>query len=485
MKIPTSLLRLDCNIANIMTNEFRLGFSTLEDELNIENLSVKGTIPKWLSGTLVRNGPAKFEVGKEKFRHWFDGLAMLHKFSFKEGKVAYANKFLESNSFKSAMETGKISYREFATDPCRSIFKRVSSMFSTKFTDNANVNITKIANHFVAMTETPLPVEFDLKTLKTVGVFSYDDKIDSGLTTAHPHYDYVQNMVVNYATKISRVSSYNVYNINDGTKSRNLIGSVSVEEPAYMHSFGMTENYVILVEFPLVVKPFDLLLSGKPFIENFSWKPDRGTRFIIMNKQNGNLVGTYQSDAFFAFHHVNSFEKDGEVFVDIIAYNDSAIVNALYLDVLRGQKDGIIPVSQIRRYRIPIQGGIVKYDVISSDALELPRINYKKYNTKDYNFVYGISTYSTNDFANQLVKVDILHKVSKIWFEKNCYPGEPVFVIAPNAVNEDDGVILSIVLDASNNNSFLLVLDAITFEEIARAEIPHHIPFGFHGQYFE
>lgn len=483
--MTVTLLGLDCNIANIMANKFQLGFSTLEDELNIENLPMKGTVPKWLSGTLVRNGPAKFEVGKEKFRHWFDGLAMLHKFSFRDGKVAYANKFLESNAFRSAMDTGKISYKEFATDPCRSIFKRVSSMFSTKFTDNANVNITKIADCFVAMTETPLPVEFDLETLKTVGIFSYGDKIDSGLTTAHPHYDHVQKKVVNYATKISRASSYNVYYINDGTKSRNLIGSVSVEDPAYMHSFGMTENYVILVEFPLVVKPLDILLSGKPFIENFSWKPERGTRFIVMNRQNGKLVGTYKSDAFFAFHHVNSFEKDGRMFVDIVAYNDSSIVNALYLDVLRGQKDSIIPVSQIRRYCIPIQGGTVKYDLISSDTVELPRINYKKYNTRDYNFVYGISTYNANDFANQLVKVDISHKASKIWSEKNCYPGEPVFVATPNAIKEDDGVILSVILDASNNKSFLLVLNAVTFEEMARAETPHHIPFGFHGQYFE
>jgi carotenoid cleavage dioxygenase-like enzyme len=127
----------------------------------------------------------------------------------------------------------------------------------------------------------------------------------------------------------------------------------------------------------------------------------------------------------------------------------------------------------------------VKYDLISNDAVELPRINYKKYNTRDYNFVYGISTYNANDFANQLVKVDIIHKASKIWSEKNCYPGEPVFVATPNATNEDDGVILSIILDASNNKSFLLVLDAVTFEEMARAETPHHIPFGFHGQYFE
>jgi carotenoid cleavage dioxygenase-like enzyme len=45
-------------------------------------------------------------------------------------------------------------------------------------------------------------------------------------------------------------------------------------------------------------------------------------------------------------------------------------------------------------------------------------------------------------------------------------------------------VVLSVVLDASAGHSFLLVLDASSFEEIARADAPHHIPFGFHGQYF-
>lgn len=468
-----------------MTNNFQLGFSTLDDEINLESLPVRGTIPQWLSGTLIRNGPAKFEVGKEKFRHWFDGLAMLHKFSFKEGTVTYANRFLESNAYKSSIETDKIKYKEFATDPCRSIFKRVSSMFSSEFTDNANVNITKIASHFVAMTETPLPVEFDPETLKTIGIFSYDDKIDSSITTAHPHHDFMRKEGINYTTKISRTSSYNIYRIADGTDRRNLISSIPVEEPAYMHSFGMTENYVILVEFPLMVKPLDLLLGGKPFIENFSWRSDKGTRFIIINRQNGDLVGTYTSDSFFAFHHVNSFEKEGEIVVDIVAYSDSSIINALYLDILRGERPGTIPVSHLRRYHIHLQGGAVEHDVLSDESLELPRINYKQYNTKDYHFVYGISTYGANNFANQLIKVDISQRTSKRWFEEGCYPGEPVFVTAPNGVKEDDGVILSVVLDVPNSKSFLLILDATTFKEIARAEVSHHIPFGFHGKYFE
>jgi carotenoid cleavage dioxygenase-like enzyme len=41
-----------------------------------------------------------------------------------------------------------------------------------------------------------------------------------------------------------------------------------------------------------------------------------------------------------------------------------------------------------------------------------------------------------------------------------------------------------VVFDSSVNRSFLLVLDARSFEERARAEVPHHVPLGFHGQFF-
>ena len=69
------------------------------------------------------------------------------------------------------------------------------------------------------------------------------------------------------------------------------------------------------------------------------------------------------------------------------------------------------------------------------------------------------------------------------WSSAGCYPGEPIFVREPGTEAEDAGVILSVVLDSRSGRSFLLVLDAGSFEELARAEAPHHIPFGFHGEY--
>ena len=62
-------------------------------------------------------------------RHWFDGLAMLHRFTIGGGRVSYANRFLESRSYRAAREQGKIVYSEFATDPavrCSSACRRCS-----------------------------------------------------------------------------------------------------------------------------------------------------------------------------------------------------------------------------------------------------------------------------------------------------------------------------------------------------------------------
>ena len=93
-------------------------------------LETRGEVPAWLTGTLLRTGPAKFEVGGRTYNHWFDGLAMLHRFAFDRSRVTYASRFLQSNAFTAAEKTGKIAYGEFATDPCRTLFGRVAAITS-------------------------------------------------------------------------------------------------------------------------------------------------------------------------------------------------------------------------------------------------------------------------------------------------------------------------------------------------------------------
>ena len=63
-------------------------------------------------------------------------------------------------------------------------------------------------------------------------------------------------------------------------------------------------------------------------------------------------------------------------------------------------------------------------------------------------------------------------------------PGRGRVRAAPDGRREGDGVALSVVLDARRRTSFLLVLDARSFTERARAEVPQPVPFGFHGELF-
>ncbi|MQA74415.1 MAG: beta-carotene 15,15'-monooxygenase [Solirubrobacterales bacterium] len=453
------------------------GFRSLTEESEVEALPLEGELPAWLAGSLIRTGPALWEAGEHPMRHWFDGFAMLHRFSFDQGSVSYASRFLETRAYRAARERGKLAYPEFATDPCRSLFQRVSSAFTPKLTDNPNVNLTRLGERFVAMTETPIPVEFDPETLAAAGVAW---KVPGMLTTAHPHRDRASGGMLNYAVKLGPRSSYRFFLVRPEATEPEVIGSVGVREPAYMHSFGLTERWLVLAEFPFVVNPLKLALGGRPYIENYHWKPSLGTRFTLVDRATGEATGPFETDPFFCFHHVNAYEDGDEVVVDLCAYPDAGIVEDLYLDRLRAGKP--ITKPELRRFRVAPAAGTVAHERLVEEPLELPRINYSRASERRYRYVWGTGAGETG-WIDRIVRADLERRETTVWSEDGCYPGEPVFVAAPDAEGEDEGVLLSVVLDGRTEGSFLLVLDAASLDELGRAQAPNRIPFGFHGQF--
>jgi carotenoid cleavage dioxygenase-like enzyme len=457
-------------------------------EVALDDVPVRGTMPGWLTGSLIRNGPGTFQVGQRRYRHWFDGLAMLHRFSFSEGRVSYANRFLETRAYAAARDEGRIAYPEFATDPCRSLFARAMSVFDPQVTDSAKVNIARVAERYLALAETPIQVQFDPETLRTVGVLGWDTSTFGRMTTVHPHLDEQRHEAINLVTRFGASSTY-VFRRIDTSDPRRVSSTTlttrRVREPAYIHSFGMSERHLVIAEFPLVVNPMALLLWLKPYIENFRWVPERGTRFHIFDRASGAHVRTVTGPAFFAFHHVNAFDARDELVVDLVGYDDASVIDAFYLHRLE-EPDSQIPPGTLRRYRIPLSDGGVSCEVLSGTAIELPTLDYARMNTRpDLRYVYGVGLRAERGFYDQLVKVDISTRTTSTWHEPGCYPGEAVFVGQPGRPGEDDGVVLSVVLDSARGTSFLLVLDASEFTEVARAELPHPVLFGYHGQYFD
>uniref|UniRef100_A0A8C6VGH1 Carotenoid-cleaving dioxygenase, mitochondrial n=1 Tax=Naja naja TaxID=35670 RepID=A0A8C6VGH1_NAJNA len=133
------------------------------------SVKLQGQIPKWLKGKLLRNGPGKFEFGPDKYNHWFDGMALMHKFEIENGVVKYSSKFLRSDAYLTNSKNNRIMISEFGTlaipDPCKNIFER--EFYTAEETDNCVVNFPVIKGDYFVSTETNQMHKVDLDTLES------------------------------------------------------------------------------------------------------------------------------------------------------------------------------------------------------------------------------------------------------------------------------------------------------------------------------
>ncbi|MDX2163269.1 MAG: carotenoid oxygenase family protein [bacterium] len=470
-------------------NQFRANLETQLQTGVYDALKVEGTIPDWLTGTLLRNGPGQFEVAHASYPHWFDGQCMMYRYTFQNGRVSFANAFLQSQSYLQDNANGEINFTGVATPTPKGIWPRIVGLFHPKPTDNCNINFDKQAGEYLALTELPASYVIEPFSLDTLELFQYDDTINVDMETAHPHYR-DDGTIINYMLKMGLRSTYEIYHVAGRTRTK--LASLPRWSPAYMHSFGYTGRYVVLTENPMRLPPItgilDVAFQINPFIFNFKWDGTQPTTFTVVDLQTGQVVTQADSDPIYTFHHINSYVEGDEIVHDLAAYRNNDVWKALYLDVLRSDHFMQTP-SYIYRYRIPLNQGkhtTIKPEQIGTVQFELPRINYPAYNAKPYQYAYGVGVQSEQhpDFPNQIAKVDVTSGDAKTWYVEGNYPSESYFVANPAGTAEDDGVVLSTVYNSHTDDSFLLVLDAASFTEIARAPLPYRIPFGFHGMFY-
>ncbi|XP_051967564.1 carotenoid-cleaving dioxygenase, mitochondrial [Xyrauchen texanus] len=498
--------------------------------------TVKGNIPTWIRGSLLRNGPGKFEFGNQIFNHWFDGMALMHRFQIEDGQVTYRSRFLRSDSYKQNSERNRIMVSEFGTlalpDPCKNIFQRFLSRFEMKPTDNASVSFVKYKGDYYVSTETNFMHIVDPETLKSKQKVDWSKFIAVNGATAHPHTDpdgTVYNMGNSYGSK---GAFYNIIRVPperegpedtlEGAKILCSIVPYNKSKPSYYHSFGMSENYVVFIEQPIKMDLFKIMTSrlrGKALSEGIYWDPNQETIFHLIDKQTGKESPVkYYAKALSTFHQINAFEQDGFLMLDMCCSDNGQAINNYLIQNMRQSGEALNEVyntmsrSFPRRFVLPLnitdtaleqnlntrpnstatavcftknQVYCTFEDLHGNDlkdygGLEFPHINYSQYNTKPYRYFYGCGF--RNLVGDSLIKMDLESKKFKVWCQPDLYPSEPVFISTPNSVEEDDGVILSVVITPNEDKStFLLVLDAKTFEELGRAEVPVNIPYGFHG----
>lgn len=453
-----------------------LSFYQNTQEMEHTPLKVDGKIPAWLHGQYVRNGPGIIKGKNSSVKSWFDGLAKLHAFTIHNGTVSYDSRFLRSKPYETYIQTGELDFAGFAQKPTTDSFSFIDFLFGFKNEEltNANVNVSRINNHLVALTEIPLPVEFD-SSLNTLQPFDYADDLPKNYSfeSAHILPDPDTKSMWNFLIKIGLFGAdYQIYQIPDQSSARQLVASIPVSSIAYMHSFSLAGRYVVLVDYPFRAEDPKALATG--FIDAFSWEDNAQSKVYIIDKVSGQFW-TYTADPFFSFHHINGFEKDGKIFVDLIGYPNADIIYKVnkfpFIDH---------PDNTVLRLEINPSDEHVKVHTLSTERIEFPRLNESVIG-KDYQYFYAVHIRNGH---NGIIKYNH-HGKHAYWFEEGSYANEPLFIPHPKAKAEDDGVILSVINILNAQRSYLLILDARTFNELARVDVPQFIPFGFHGQFFD
>uniref|UniRef100_A0AAQ5YN65 Retinoid isomerohydrolase RPE65 n=1 Tax=Amphiprion ocellaris TaxID=80972 RepID=A0AAQ5YN65_AMPOC len=451
-------------------------FETVEELNEPIPATITGVIPSWLGGSLLRMGPGQFEVGGEPFNHLFDGQALIHKFDLKNGQVTYYRRFIRTDAYVRAMTENRVVITEFGTaaypDPCKNIFSRFFTYFKgIEVTDNCLVNIYPIGEDFYAVTETNYITKVDpdsLETLKKVDLCKY---LSVNGVTAHPHTE-ADGTVYNIGNCFGKNMSlaYNIVKIPPAQGG---------EFGAQLPLFGMTDNYFVFVEQPVKINLLKFLsawsIRGASYMDCFESNYSMGTWFHLATKDPAAYMSShkFRASAFNLFHHINSYEDQGFIVVDLCTWKGHDFVyNYLYLANVKEEWEEVkkaatrAPQPEVRRYVLPLdihreeQGkNLVSLSyttataVLHSDgtiwlepevlfsgprqAFEFPQINYSQRRGKEYSFAYGLGL---NHFIpDKIVKLNVQTKETWVWQEEDCYPSEPLFVPTPGATEEDDG----------------------------------------------
>jgi carotenoid cleavage dioxygenase-like enzyme len=460
---------------------YRQGFESQPEEVSRRRLAVDGDLPAWLDGRYLANGPGEFEVGGEPLCHWFDSLAMLRGFDVGDGEVTYTNRYVRSEDFAFAREHGRVRTAFPGTPPDRPLPVRLWQALSGTVLDNPVIGVMHDGDGYLAITESAHGIRFDPDSLETVGRVDRTDGVDADLVLAHLHE--TDGAVFNLGVSYGRRTSYTLYRQPKGGQPRSLT-RLTFEKPPYVHSFALAGDLAVVPDPPVGVDPTALLtgaFTGGTFLDAVR-SYDRPGRFHVLDTTTGERVAAVEADPYFVYHHANAYRADGEVVVDCVAYPDERAITALTLENLRSDRPEL-PGGDLVRYRLPLSGGRARRETLREGPMEFPSIAYRRRNGRRHRYVYAAETRGGSSLPTQLAKIDTRGGATT-WAQQGSFPGEPVFVPAPDPDTEDDGVVLSVVLDADAGRSFLLVLDATDLGERARAPLPHRLPYGFHGQFY-
>jgi carotenoid cleavage dioxygenase len=451
------------------------------EEVNATELDlIEGTIPTDIDGVYLRNTENQLHqpLGRH---HPFDGDGMIHQIDFNGGGASYRNRFVRTRCFQAeqfaaaALWGGLMDGPGVSTRPGFGAHGRLRDSSST----DVIVHAGKAISTFYQCGEGYL---LDPETLEQEGLAGW---VPLDGISAHPKVDdrTGELLFFNY----SKHAPYMHYGVVDRTGRLATYIPVPLPGPRLPHDMAFSEHWSILSDLP-VFWDAELL---KRDIHSVRLHKGLPSRFALVPRHGSTAdIRWFEAAPTYVLHFLNAYEDGDEVVLDGYFQENptpAPISNPDGYGQLMAFVDEHSFLPKLHRWRFNLADGTTREARLDDRTLEFGTIN-QRFAGQRNRYAYSTTTKPGWFLFNGFVKHDL--QTGKSWhvaLEEGRYASEAPFVPRIDAIDEDDGYLVSFVIDENRGTSECILIDCKRFDAgpVCRIALPHKISSGTHAHWAE
>jgi carotenoid cleavage dioxygenase-like enzyme len=441
---------------------------------------ISGTIPSGLRGSLYRNGPAQLERNAQRVGHWFDGDGAILAVHFTDVGATGTYRFVQTAGYVKEKTAGKFLFGGYGMLPSGSYWQR----FVKPVKNAANTSVLALPDKLLALWEGGLPHALDLETLDTFGLDHLSVLPNEQPYSAHPKRDPVTGEIYNFGLTYRKSGILNLYR-SDALGRIVKTAAIALKGLPMVHDFVLAGRYLLFFVSPVQLNPLALLTRLKSYSDALSWKPERGTQVLVIDRDSLEVVSRSTADPWYQWHYGNGYEDaDGNLVVDLVRY-DNFQTNRYLAEVATGysQTRARGTLWQIRLD--PKSGRLLEAAEMSDRTAEFPVVNLREVGQPS-RFTYLALRRPGVDIGKEpfgaIARFDYqTGTFAEADLGENSYVMEPIY--APDREAPDRGWVMTVVFDGNHDQSEIWIWDGdrLADEPVCRLRLPQVIPLGFHG----
>ena len=451
-------------------------WTPLHEEVDLPDPELlEGRIPEDIEGVYLRNteNPVHEPLGRY---HPFDGDGMIHRMVFRGGRASYANRFVRTRGFRAEQEAGGSLWGGLA-DPVQ-LAKRPGFGAHGALKDSSSTDIVVHAGTALStFYQCGEGYRLDPVTLETLGVEGWTP-IDG--ISAHPKVDEHTGelMFFNY----SKHAPYLHYGLVGPDNRLKVLQPIDIPGPRLPHDMAFTERFVILNDLP-VFWDADLLARDIHAVRLHEGLP---SRFAILPREGGE-PRWFEAAPTYVLHWLNAYEDGDEVVLD--GYFQDEPMPPPRADAPPGfghmmaYLDEMSFRPHLHRWRFNLRDGSTREERLDPRIMEFGMIN-GRYAGRRHRYAYSTLPEPGWFLFNGFVKSDL--ETGASWeyrLPAGVFASEAPFAPRRGATAEDDGYLVSFLIDENRQASECVLIDAQRIEDgpVCRIALPHKISSGTHA----